>query len=80
MGAGSVVTRNIRADVFAAGNPCRVVRSLKATHERHQFDGSCRLRQSVVFHQALTAQSRPVERRADAWRLACPVLPLRAKS
>jgi maltose O-acetyltransferase len=28
IGAGSVVTRNIRADVFAAGNPCRVIRSL----------------------------------------------------
>jgi maltose O-acetyltransferase len=28
IGAGSVVTRNIPADVFAAGNPCRVIRSL----------------------------------------------------
>ena len=28
IGAGSVVTRDIPADVFAAGNPCRVVRSL----------------------------------------------------
>ena len=27
IGAGSVVTRDIPADVFAAGNPCRVVRS-----------------------------------------------------
>jgi maltose O-acetyltransferase len=26
IGAGSVVTRNIPSDVFAAGNPCRVVR------------------------------------------------------
>jgi len=25
--AGSVVTRDIPADVFAAGNPCRVIRS-----------------------------------------------------
>ena len=31
IGAGSVVTKNIPADVFAAGNPCRVIRSL--THE-----------------------------------------------
>jgi maltose O-acetyltransferase len=28
IGAGSVVTRDIPADVFAAGNPCRVVRRL----------------------------------------------------
>lgn len=28
IGAGSVVTRDIRDDVFAAGNPCRVVRRL----------------------------------------------------
>ena len=28
IGAGSVVTRNIPEDVFAAGNPCRVIRPL----------------------------------------------------
>jgi maltose O-acetyltransferase len=28
VGAGSVVTRDIPEDVFAAGNPCRVVRSI----------------------------------------------------
>ena len=28
IGAGSVVTRDIPADVFAAGNPCRVIRHL----------------------------------------------------
>jgi len=28
IGAGSVVTKNIPADVIAAGNPCRVIRSL----------------------------------------------------
>ena len=28
IGAGSVVTRDIPADVFAAGNPCKVIRSL----------------------------------------------------
>ena len=28
IGAGSVVTRSIPADVTAAGNPCRVIRSL----------------------------------------------------
>jgi maltose O-acetyltransferase len=28
IGAGSVVTKDIPADVFAAGNPCRVIRSL----------------------------------------------------
>ncbi len=29
IGAGSVVTRDIPADMVAAGNPCRVIRSLK---------------------------------------------------
>jgi maltose O-acetyltransferase len=28
IGAGSVVTKDIPAGVFAAGNPCRVIRSL----------------------------------------------------
>lgn len=28
IGAGSVVTRDIPADVFAAGNPCRIIRRL----------------------------------------------------
>lgn len=28
IGAGSVVTRSVPADVFAAGNPCRVIRRL----------------------------------------------------
>lgn len=31
IGAGSVVTRDIPADVFAAGNPCRVIRQLAST-------------------------------------------------
>lgn len=30
IGAGSVVTKDIPADVLAAGNPCRVIRDLKA--------------------------------------------------
>lgn len=30
VGAGSVVTRDLPADVFAAGNPCRVIRRLDA--------------------------------------------------
>ena len=29
IGAGSVVTRDIPSDVFAAGNPCRVIRELE---------------------------------------------------
>ena len=29
IGAGSVVTRDIPADVFAAGNPCRVIRCIE---------------------------------------------------
>jgi len=28
VGAGSVVTRSLPPDVFAAGNPCRVIRPL----------------------------------------------------
>jgi maltose O-acetyltransferase len=28
IGAGSIVTRDVPADVFAAGNPCRVIRKL----------------------------------------------------
>jgi maltose O-acetyltransferase len=28
VGAGSVVTRSLPAGVFAAGNPCRVIREL----------------------------------------------------
>ncbi len=31
IGAGSVVTRDIPDDVFAAGNPCRVIRPLSST-------------------------------------------------
>lgn len=30
IGAGSVVTRNIPAHVFAAGNPCKIIRQLKS--------------------------------------------------
>jgi maltose O-acetyltransferase len=29
IGAGSIVTKDIPADVFAAGNPCKVIRALK---------------------------------------------------
>ena len=30
IGAGSVVTRDVPEDVFAAGNPCRVIRAIEA--------------------------------------------------
>lgn len=29
VGAGSVVTRDLPEDVFAAGNPCRVIRAIE---------------------------------------------------
>ena len=29
IGAGSIVTKDIPADVFAAGNPCRVIREIE---------------------------------------------------
>ena len=32
MGAGSVVTRDVPEGVFAAGNPCRVIREIKESH------------------------------------------------
>jgi maltose O-acetyltransferase len=32
IGAGSVVTRDIPAGVFAAGNPCRVIREIVENH------------------------------------------------
>ncbi len=31
IGAGSVVTRDLPADVFAAGNPCRVIRAIEGS-------------------------------------------------
>ena len=31
IGAGSIVTRDIPEDVFAAGNPCRVLRQVTST-------------------------------------------------
>ncbi len=34
IGAGSVVTHDVPADVFAAGNPCRVIRALAADEPR----------------------------------------------
>jgi maltose O-acetyltransferase len=33
IGAGSVVTKNIPSDVFAAGNPCRVIRKLEGNEQ-----------------------------------------------
>jgi maltose O-acetyltransferase len=35
IGAGSVVTKNIPPDVFAAGNPCRVIRTLEGEEPEH---------------------------------------------
>jgi len=41
IGAGSVVTRDLPEGVFAAGNPCRVIReiteNIAADHEREQL-------------------------------------------
>ncbi|RDE05951.1 sugar O-acetyltransferase [Sphingomonas aracearum] len=38
IGAGSVVTRDVPAGVFAAGNPCRVIRAL-SEDERQAYTG-----------------------------------------
>ena len=35
IGAGSVVTRNIPDGVFAAGNPCRVIREITESGHSH---------------------------------------------
>ena len=35
IGAGSIVTRDIPADVFAAGSPCRVIRPIDANERAH---------------------------------------------
>ncbi|TCO53666.1 maltose O-acetyltransferase [Actinocrispum wychmicini] len=39
VGAGSVVTRDLPARVFAAGNPCRVIRELPSTDTHGQAHG-----------------------------------------
>jgi maltose O-acetyltransferase len=36
IGAGSVVTRDLPDDVFAAGNPCRVIRAVQGGHHASQ--------------------------------------------
>jgi len=36
IGAGSVVTRDIPEDVFAAGNPCRVIRKITDISKRER--------------------------------------------
>jgi maltose O-acetyltransferase len=40
IGAGSVVTRNIPDNVFAAGNPCRVIRSITQEDRASGLDTS----------------------------------------
>ena len=37
IGAGSVVTRSIPANSFAAGNPCRVIRELTAVNKTPNY-------------------------------------------
>ena len=36
IGAGSVVTRDVPDDVFAAGNPCRVIRGISTSEENER--------------------------------------------
>lgn len=40
IGAGSVVTKDIPADVFAAGNPCKIIRKLrtKKDHKQEEYN------------------------------------------
>ncbi len=33
IGAGSVVTKNIQSDVFAAGNPCKIIRTIQPSNK-----------------------------------------------
>ena len=40
IGAGSVVTKSIPADVVAAGNPCRIIRRLAASEETRPGRGA----------------------------------------
>lgn len=40
IGAGSVVTKDIPPDVFAAGNPCRVIRELTSPGQVMKFTGT----------------------------------------
>lgn len=42
IGAGSVVTRPIPADVLAAGNPCRIIRALAAPRDQNPGEGEPR--------------------------------------
>jgi maltose O-acetyltransferase len=37
IGAGSIVTRDLLANVFAAGNPCRVIREITADERRREL-------------------------------------------
>lgn len=47
IGSGSVVTRDIPAGVIAAGNPCRVIRTLTAEDEVRYFK-NCRIQQGEL--------------------------------
>ncbi len=47
IGAGSVVTRDIPEDAFAAGNPCRVIRGPAATAPNSSFSGRAKARRAT---------------------------------
>ena len=75
IGAGSVVTRDVPDDVFAAGNPCRVVRALESLRHvrslRHPRRSGAR---AVLDAGSPTLESVPakLQRRADHRRARRP--------
>lgn len=64
IGAGSVVTRDIPPHSFAAGNPCRVIRTLGAAdslRNRPELLGGCSVREVTGAHTALSKKGKKMK-------------------